>query len=107
MNSVSITFCGQSCFLFESQSTSILIDPGKKSHGQVKADIVYAIHRHFDHTRGIEEFLKFNDDKALLISNEQVIENYSEWGDQVKTIEDGEIYETSSFKLEFITCRHD
>ncbi|MFX0149769.1 MAG: MBL fold metallo-hydrolase [Candidatus Hodarchaeota archaeon] len=69
----------------------MLIDPGKKALGRVKADFVYATHRHLDHTRGIEEFLKFNDESSNLICNEKVAQVYVKWKNRVKMIEDGEM----------------
>jgi L-ascorbate metabolism protein UlaG (beta-lactamase superfamily) len=105
MDAIVITYLGQSCFLLEFQSTKLLLDPGKTSLGRLTADIVYATHRHFDHTRGIEEFLDFNE-ASILISNEQVTTSYSKWGDRVKTIKDGDTYDTSDYQLEFIAARH-
>jgi len=74
MQPLTITYFGMSCFLLDLQTMKILIDPGKKSLGRIRADFVYATHRHFDHTRGFNEFLEFNDASYILIYNEQVLQ---------------------------------
>ncbi|MHA2226437.1 MAG: MBL fold metallo-hydrolase [Candidatus Hodarchaeales archaeon] len=106
MNPMEIIYFGQSCFLLEFQTTKILIDPGKKALGRIKADVVYATHRHFDHTRGIEEFLEFNDEPSILICNEQVAQAYVKWKNRVKIIKNGEVLDKESYNLEFIAGRH-
>ncbi len=106
MSSPIISYFGGSCFLLESESFKILIDPGTKGIGRMKGDIVYATHRHFDHTRGIKEFLVYNDESSILISNEQVTENYKSFGERVKTIESGEQLIFGDLKLEFVQARH-
>jgi L-ascorbate metabolism protein UlaG (beta-lactamase superfamily) len=106
MTSPIITYFGTSCFLLEFESLKILVDPGKKGLGRKKGDIVYATHRHFDHTRGIEEFLRYNDESSILISNEQVTQNYVNWGDRVKTIEENETLLLGELTLEFISAKH-
>ncbi|MHA2389120.1 MAG: MBL fold metallo-hydrolase [Candidatus Hodarchaeales archaeon] len=106
MSTPTITYLGQSCFLLDFVSSKILIDPGNKANGRMKGDIVYATHRHVDHTAGINEFLEFNEESTILIGNKQVTKNYVKWGDRVKTIEDGETMSFDNFDLEFISARH-
>jgi L-ascorbate metabolism protein UlaG (beta-lactamase superfamily) len=106
MSSPIITYFGQSCFLLEYNSSKILIDPGNKANGRMKGDIVYATHRHVDHTAEINEFLDFNEETTILIGNKQVTKNYIKWGGRVITIEDGETMTFENFELEFIRARH-
>lgn len=106
MPPITITYFGISCFLLDLQTVKILIDPGKKSLGRIKANFVYATHRHFDHTRGLNEFLEFNPESSVLICNEQVAKNYTKWGDRVKIIADGDLIERDQYKLEFIAVKH-
>ncbi len=101
-----ISYFGQSCFLLEFESTKILIDPGNKKLGKIEADIVYSTHSHFDHASGINEFLDFNKESAIFISNKEVTKKYTEWGSRVKTIEDGTQLNIGELTLEFIYARH-
>ena len=101
-----ITYLGQSCFLLEFESLRILIDPGNKANGKIKGDVVYATHRHVDHTAGIDEFLELNGVSTILIGNEQVTKSYKKWGDRVKTIKEGELFSIGDLTLEFIAAKH-
>ena len=106
MNSTTITFYGQSCFLLEYNNSKLLIDPRKKSHSQVEGDIVYATHHHPDHTAGIGTFLEINSPSAVLIGNIQVIKKYSQFRDQTITIKNGESLKKGVWEFEFISGKH-
>ena len=106
MNSVTVTYFGQSCFLLEYQNSKLLIDPRKKTHSEVEGDIIYATHRHMDHTAGIETFLKINAPSGVLISNTQVTRKYSQFGNQVITIKNGESLTKGVWELKFIFGKH-
>jgi L-ascorbate metabolism protein UlaG (beta-lactamase superfamily) len=106
MNSTSITYFGQSCFLLEYNNSKLLIDPRKKSHSQIEGDILYATHHHMDHTAGIDLFLEINTSSGVLISNIQVTKKYSQSGKQVITIKAGEKLKRGVWDLEFISGKH-
>lgn len=107
MNSVTVTYLGHSCFLLEYQKSKLLIDPrNKKIHGQIKGDIIYATHKHMDHTAGIDKFLRINAPSAVLIGNEQVTNKYSQFGDQTITIKDGESLKKGVWELSFVSGKH-
>jgi L-ascorbate metabolism protein UlaG (beta-lactamase superfamily) len=48
-----VTYLGQSGFMLQSDSSSLLIDPGKKEDGDIPGDTVFVTHKHSDHTRGV------------------------------------------------------
>ncbi len=106
MDSVTVIYLGHSCFLLEYQKSKLLIDPRSKSHSQIEGDIIYATHRHMDHTAGIDTFLEINDPKAVLISNIQVTKKFSQFGDQIITIQDGESLKKGVWELKFIRGKH-
>ena len=106
MPSTTITFLGHSCFLLEYDGSKLLIDPGKKHHSEIDGDIVYSTHYHYDHTSGIEKFLKKNTPNSVLIANEQVTQKYSKFEDQIMTINDGETIKRGIWEFSFISGRH-
>lgn len=62
-------------------------------------------HNHFDHTRGVDPFLKRNPEAAL-ICNEQVAKSFKKWSDQIVLVEPGEEIQHKTWKLKFIKGRH-
>ncbi len=59
-----------------------------------------------DHTAGIDTFLEINAPKAVLISNRQVTKKYSQFGDRIITIKDGESLKKGVWEFEFIKGKH-
>ena len=106
MDSPTITYHGHSCFQIEYDNSTILIDPRKKSHSQIKGDIIYATHHHPDHIAGIDQFLKMNSPSAVLIGNKQVTKKYPDFKDQTTTIKDGETLKKGNWEFEFISGKH-
>lgn len=100
-----ITYLGQSGFYFETADSKLLLDPRDKKSGNLKGDLVYCTHNHFDHTGGVETFLTKNQE-AVLIGNEQVTSSYSQFGDRVKTVKEGESFEFKSHSFLFSRLRH-
>ncbi|MHA2158740.1 MAG: MBL fold metallo-hydrolase, partial [Candidatus Thorarchaeota archaeon] len=100
-----ITYFGQSCFYIETADSKILVDPQNKKRGNLEGDLVYCTHKHFDHTGGVATFLRNNED-AILVGNEQITSTFSQFGERVKTVNDGETFEFRSIKLSFTKLRH-
>ncbi len=100
-----ITFLGQAGFMLQENSSTLLIDPGKKKIGDVRGDIVFVTHNHFDHTRGVNPFLKRNP-KAVLICNKQVADQYKKWQEQIILVNPGDEIQRDTWKLKFIEGRH-
>ena len=100
-----ITYLGQSGFYIETSDSKLLIDPRNKKSGNLEGDLVYSTHKHFDHTGGVETFLTKNQE-AVLIGNEQVTSSYSQFGDRVKTVKEGESFEFKSHSFLFSRLRH-
>jgi L-ascorbate metabolism protein UlaG (beta-lactamase superfamily) len=101
----SIKYLGQSGFLVESASSTLLIDPSNKKSGEFDGDIVYCTHGHFDHVGGVETFLKRNPD-SILVANKQVTRKYTNFGDRVVTCKDGETFERDPWTFHFSRLRH-
>ena len=106
MNGVEITYLGHASFLLEYNESRLLIDPGNKQNSRTEGNIVYSTHYHWDHTAGINDFLKINEPNAVLIANKQVTKDYSKWGDRVITVEDGDKLTRGEWELKFIKGRH-
>lgn len=100
-----ITFLGQSGFYIESAGTKLLIDPPNKKSGDLDGDLVYSTHSHFDHTGGVKTFLTRNQD-AILVGNKQVAKSFSEFGERVHTVSEGETLEFKSHSLTFTKLNH-
>ena len=83
----------------------MLIDPGKKKYGDVTGDIVFVTHNHFDHTRGVEPFLKRNPE-AVLICNKQVASYNEKWKEQIILVNPGDTIQRGTWHLKFIEGRH-
>ncbi|UCG02941.1 MAG: MBL fold metallo-hydrolase [Candidatus Heimdallarchaeota archaeon] len=100
-----ITFLGQAGFMLQDNSSTLLIDPGKKKHGDVPGDIVFVTHNHFDHTRGVEPFLKRNPE-AILICNKQVAGYNKKWEERIILVNPGDKIQRRTWNLKFIEGRH-
>ncbi len=100
-----ITYLGQSGFYIETPDSKLLIDPSNKKSGDLKGDLVYSTHKHFDHTGGVKTFLTRNPE-AILIGNEQVAEKFPQFGDRVKTVREGESFECKSNSFSFTRLKH-
>ena len=100
-----ITYLGQSGFYIETSDTKLLIDPQNKKAGDLEGNLVYCTHKHFDHTGGVKTFLTRNPD-AILLGNEQVTGKFSQFGDRVKKVSDGELFEFKSLTFSFKRLEH-
>lgn len=100
-----ITFMGQSGFLLERSGTRILLDPRNKESGDLDGDLVYCTHKHFDHTGGVRAFMERNS-QGILLGNRQVTDTFSEFGDRVKTVREGDSYELGPFAFSFKRLKH-
>ena len=105
MKSLQITYLEQSCFMLQTESSNLLIDPGKKKYGDITGDIVVATHKHYDHTNGINIFLEQNPE-AVLICNEQVAKKFKLWQDRIVLAISGEEIVQEPWKIRFINGRH-
>ncbi|MFQ6126569.1 MAG: MBL fold metallo-hydrolase [Candidatus Heimdallarchaeota archaeon] len=105
MAQLELIFLGQSGFLLQKGSSSLLIDPSKKKFGDVSGDVVFTTHYHSDHTNGIEIFLSRNP-KAVLVCNEQVADRFKQWRDRIVLAVPGEEIIQGSWKLRFVKGRH-
>jgi L-ascorbate metabolism protein UlaG (beta-lactamase superfamily) len=105
MSDLTLRFLGQSGFEISKESSTIIIDPSNKKSGQLKGDLVYCTHVHFDHVGGVKPFLEFNPD-AVLVGNSQVIEKFPEYSDRSIVVENGDSMERGPWKFEFIKNRH-
>ncbi|MHA2363278.1 MAG: MBL fold metallo-hydrolase [Candidatus Hodarchaeales archaeon] len=101
MQNVDITFLGQSGFLLQTSTSSILIDPKDKKSGDVSGNIIYATHYHSDHIGGVDTFLKRNND-AEFICNEQVAKRFKKWKERILVIEPDEVLQKDSWTFTFI-----
>ena len=100
-----ITYLGQSGFYIESADAKLLVDPSNKNSGDLDGDLVYCTHHHFDHTGGVKTFLTRNQD-AILVANKQVTKSFSEFGERVQTVSEGETLEFKSHLLTFTRLNH-
>jgi L-ascorbate metabolism protein UlaG (beta-lactamase superfamily) len=100
-----ITYLGQSGFFIETPDLKLLIDPVNKKAGDLDGDVVYSTHNHFDHVGGVKTFLERNQD-ALLIGNEQVSAKFTQFGDRVKTVSDGDTFDLEPMSLTFTKLKH-
>lgn len=100
-----ITYLGQSGFYIETSDSKFLLDPQNKKSGDLEGDLVYCTHKHFDHTGGVKTFLTRNQD-AILVGSEQVSRSFSQFGDRVKTVREGESFEFKSHKFTFTRLKH-
>lgn len=100
-----ITYLGQSGFFIETFGSKLLIDPPNKKSGDLEGDLVYCTHKHFDHTGGVKPFLTRNPN-AILLGNEQVTETFSQFGNRVKMVRDGETFEFKSNTFSFTKLDH-
>jgi L-ascorbate metabolism protein UlaG (beta-lactamase superfamily) len=100
-----IRFLGQSGFHIKFGAKSLLIDPSNKTSGDNDGDVVYCTHKHFDHTRGVGNFLVRNPE-AKLVGNGQVIDALGEWQDRAVEAKIGQQFEFDDFTLEFVECKH-
>ncbi|MFX1532930.1 MAG: MBL fold metallo-hydrolase [Promethearchaeota archaeon] len=105
MERVNITFLGQSGFVLQKGSSSLIIDPSNKKAGERSGDVVFITHSHSDHTGGLETFLKHNPE-ATLVCNKQVIDRFRKWQDRVVLAIPGEEIEEKSWKLRFFSAQH-
>ncbi|MFW9905045.1 MAG: MBL fold metallo-hydrolase [Candidatus Thorarchaeota archaeon] len=100
-----ITYLGQSGFMLKENSSTLLIDPSKKKNGEISGDIAYVTHNHFDHTRGVEPFLKHNPE-AVLICNEQVADQFKKWQERIILVNFGDEIQRDGWNFKFIEGRH-
>jgi len=100
-----ITYLGQSGFYIETADSKLLVDPRNKKSGDLEGDLVYCTHKHFDHTGGVKTFLERNPN-AILVGNEQVTGNFTQFGDRVNTVRDGEPFEFESHSFSFTRLKH-
>jgi len=100
-----ITYLGQSGLFIETSDSKLLIDPPNKKTANLDGDLVYSTHKHFDHTGGVKTFLTRNPD-AILIGNEQVAGSFSQFGDRVKTVREGESFEFGIHSFYFTRLEH-
>jgi L-ascorbate metabolism protein UlaG (beta-lactamase superfamily) len=105
MASLEITFLGQSCFVLQNDTSTLLIDPGKKKFGTVTGDVVFATHRHRDHVNGVEIFLEHNPE-AVFICNEQTAKQFQSWQDRIILAVPGKELVHEAWKFKFIKGRH-
>jgi L-ascorbate metabolism protein UlaG (beta-lactamase superfamily) len=100
-----ITYLGQAGFMLQENSSTLLIDPGNKKDGEISGDIVFVTHNHFDHTRGVNPFLKHNSE-AVLICNEQVANQFKKWQERIIPINSGDEIQRNGWNFKFIEGRH-
>ena len=100
-----ITYLGHAGFMLQENSSILLIDPGKKESVDISGDIVFVTHSHFDHTRGVELFLKRNPE-AVFICNQQVADRFEKWRERIVIADPGEKMQQGIWNLRFIKGRH-
>jgi L-ascorbate metabolism protein UlaG (beta-lactamase superfamily) len=100
-----IRFLGQAGFHIKLGTKGLLIDPSNKKSGEVDGNVVYCTHKHFDHTRGVGNFLERNPE-AVLVGNRQVIDSLGAWIERAVEAELGRPISFDDFTLEFVECRH-
>ena len=100
-----IKYLGQSGFLLQSDTSSLLIDPAKKQDGEIEGQLVYCTHKHSDHTNGVKKFLDKNKD-AILLGNSQVISSFSEFQNRTVLVDLNDPFHKDSWRFEFIKGQH-
>ena len=105
MSEITLRFLGQSGFEISTDSSTVIIDPSNKKSGQLKGDIVFCTHNHFDHVGGVRPFLELNPE-AILVGNSQVLEKFPEYDDRSVLAEKGGSFEKGPWKFGFIKNRH-
>ncbi len=104
-NDVHVRFLGHSGFEIQKDSSTILIDPSNKKSGDIKGNLVYCTHNHFDHTRGVDVFLERNQE-AKLAGNHQVIEKFTHWEDRTLEVSKGDALTEGPWSFEFVPNKH-
>jgi L-ascorbate metabolism protein UlaG (beta-lactamase superfamily) len=105
LESVKVTFLGQSGFLLQAESSSLLVDPRNDKAGDFSGDLVYVTHAHADHTGGVNTFLERNPE-AILACNEQVAKKFKKWNERIVLAEPRGEIKQGPWKLRFFTFRH-
>ena len=100
-----ITYLGQSGFKLEHSNSTLIIDPSNKESGNHDGDIMYCTHKHNDHIGGVDTFLERNS-SAILVCNQQTADKFTQWGDRVKIVNDGETYENGPWLFRFMLLKH-
>ena len=105
VSDLKVRFLGQSGFQLTKGNSTILIDPADKKAGDIEGDLVYCTHRHGDHTGGISCFMERNPE-AILLTNEQVSQQFRQFADRTTLAIDGESHHHGSWEFLFIESRH-
>ncbi|OQY08279.1 MAG: hypothetical protein B6I28_04900 [Fusobacteriia bacterium 4572_132] len=94
--------------LFDTGQTGILIDNAKKLNIDLEnVDYLILSHGHYDHTGGLESFLKVNSKAKIILHQKSIVERYSNSTGKIREIGfrlEGEIKE---YKNEFIFIEED
>lgn len=105
VSDLEVRYLGQSGFQLTKGSSTIMIDPADKKAGDIEGDLVYCTHRHADHTGGISTFMERNPE-AILLTNEQVSQQFRQFSDRTVVARDGESYRHGPWEFQFIESRH-
>jgi L-ascorbate metabolism protein UlaG (beta-lactamase superfamily) len=105
VSDLKVRYIGQSGFQLTKGDSTILIDPADKNAGDVKGDLVYCTHRHYDHTGGVPSFMERNPE-AILLTNKQVSQKFKQFKDRTVLAQDGESYHHGSWDFQFIESKH-
>jgi L-ascorbate metabolism protein UlaG (beta-lactamase superfamily) len=105
VSDLKVRYIGQSGFQLTKGNSTILIDPVDKNAGDIEGDLVYCTHRHYDHTGGIPCFMERNPE-AILLTNEQVSQQFRQFADRTVLAQDGESIYHGSWEFLFIESKH-